>query len=56
MKIAIMKNDKIFFTGSYNKAVLIMLYPIFKDYYIAVIEDNEIKVVLTYEEFLCSEV
>ena len=56
MKIAIMKNDKVFFTGPYSKCMLFILYPIFKDCYIAVIEDNEIKVVLTYEEFLNSEI
>lgn len=56
MKIAIMKNDKIYFTGSYNKNVFRLLYPIFKNYNIAIIENNEIKVVLTYEEFLSSEV
>ena len=56
MKIAIMKNNKVYFSGSYNKTVFRMLYPIFKNYYIAIIEDNEIKVILTYEEFLSSEV
>lgn len=56
MKIAIMKNNKIYFIGSYNKTVFRMLYPIFQDCYIAVIEDNEIKVILTYEEFLSSEI
>ena len=56
MKIAIMKNNKVYFSGSYNKTVFRMLYPIFKNYYIAIIEYNEIKVILTYEEFLSSEV
>lgn len=60
MKIAIIKKNIIIFQGPYNKKFLTslyqLLYPIFKDCDVAVIEDNEIKVVLTYEELLNSEV
>ena len=56
MKIAIMKNNIILFKGPYNKNLLIILKPIFKNCYIAIIEDNEIKVILTYEEFLSSKI
>lgn len=56
MKIAIIKKNMIIFQGPYNKKFYTLLYPIFKDCDVAVIEDNEIKVVLTYEELLNSEI
>ena len=56
MKIAIMKNNTILFKGNNNKKIFKILFPIFKNCYIAIIEDNEIKVILTYEEYLNSEI
>ena len=60
-KIAIIKivddfTYKVMFEGPYNKSLYKLLYPIFKNCYIWIFEDEEIKVILTYDEFLNSEV